>query len=343
MRHRFWIHHNSTILTIKSGLILISGSLLIGALGYILIEDYTAMEAFYMAIITISTVGFSEVRPLSDTGRLFTSLYVMLNLGITALFISQLTQYLSEGGIIQRLRKNIMEQHIARLQDHTILCGAGRYGREILEQLEDSKEEVLVIEKDMDMIRIAIDRHPDLLYIHADATFDEILIKAGIEKAKSIIVTLNQDSDIAFVVLSARQLAPGIKIIARVYEPESKAKLQRVGADHVIQPEQIGSYFMAALVRKPAMVELFTSIGNKESSPIGFEEIPYPRLPDHLKKRSLKEMNLRSLTGASVVALRHSDGRFEVNPDPEGILPSDSSLIALGSQAQIDALRALLI
>ncbi len=314
-----------------------------------LIEDYSLGNALYMSVITISTVGFGEIRPLSPLGRLFTSGFVIVNLGITAIFVSTLTQHLKEGGVVFQLRHYLMNKEISELSNHVIVCGAGRYGREIIDQLEDSEEQIILIEKDQAHIDQLAERHPRLLYILADATNDGALLQAGILKAKSLIVTLGDDSDNAFTVLSARQLCttrdnsiPPLNIIARVYKPTSRAKLKRVGADHVIQPEQIGSFYMATLVRKPSAVEFFTSLASGERAEVGFEEISYERLPLSMQGKSLLGMDLRRKTGVSVIAMRYPDGHYEVNPDPTSELVEGTSLIALGDAEQLRKLTSLI-
>ncbi|MFK8055082.1 MAG: TrkA family potassium uptake protein [Saprospiraceae bacterium] len=343
------ITHNTSILTLRMCAYMLLVSMLVGTAGYMLIEGYTFGNALYMAVITISTVGFGEIRPLSPLGRFFTSGFVIVNLGITAIFVSTLTQQLRDGGITFKLRHYLMEREISNLSNHVIVCGAGRYGREIVDQLQDSEEQIILIERDQSHIDQLTERHPTLLYIVADATNDEALLQAGILNAKSLIVTLGDDSDNAFTVLSARQLCierdstiPSLNIIARVYKAASRAKLKRVGADHVIQPEQIGSFYMATLVRKPSAVEFFTSLANGASASVGFEEIPYDKLPASLQQKSLLDMDLRRKTGVSVVAMRYPDGHYEVNPDPTSKLIKGTSLIALGDAKQLAKLTSLI-
>ena len=343
------IAHNTTILTLRMCAYLLTLSMVVGTAGYMVIEDYSFGNALYMAVITISTVGFGEVRPLSPLGRFFTSGFVIANLGITAIFVSTLTQHLRDGGIVYKLRHYLMGKEISNLENHVIVCGAGRYGREIIDQLEGSEEQIILIERAQDHIDQLTESHPELLYILADATTDEALLQAGVLTAKSLIVTLGDDSDNAFTVLSARQLCISrrisllpLNIIARVYKAESRAKLKRVGADHIIQPEQIGSFYMATLVRKPSAVEFFTSLANGASAEVGFEEIPYAKLPSSLQEKSLLDMDLRRKTGVSVVAMRYPDGHYEVNPDPTSKLVQGTSLIALGDSKQLAKLSKMI-
>ena len=334
--------HTTAIFSLRACAYLFAGSLVVGTLGYVLIEGYAVGEAVYMAVITLSTVGYGEVRPLSGAGRIFTSFYVVANLAITALFVSQLTQHLREGGIITTLRHGLMRREIADLRDHVVVCGGGRYGREVLDQLADSEEDIVLVERDRDRLDEIAAAHPRLLYVEGDATDDDALERANIRHAKTLIATLGDDSDNAFTVLSARQLAPArLTVIARVYEPHNRAKLERVGADHVVQPEQIGSFFMATLVRKPSAVEFFTSLAEGPAAQVGFEEVTHDALPAALRRGSLLDLDLRRRTGVSVVALRMPDGRYAVNPDPNTTLGPGMSFIALGDKAQLARLREL--
>lgn len=337
------LSHRAGALSLETCAYLFLGSLAVGMLGYMLIEDYDFGEALYMSVITISTVGFSEVRPLSTAGRVFTSAFVMANLAITALFISQLTQHLREGGLLSHLRTRLMHNDIADLSGHVVVCGAGRYGRQVVEQLAGTSEDIVLIERDPEAIARVVELVPDLLYVEGDATADESLAAAGVARAKSFIATLGDDSDNAFAVLSARELAPaGLTVIARAYESASRSKLIRVGADHVIEPEQIGGFYMATLVRKPSAVEFFTSLADGPMAEVGFEEVTHEALPGELRGCSLRQMDLRRRTGVSVVALRHADGHYEVNPNPENVLRDGSSFIALGDGAQLGRLKELL-
>ena len=337
------ISHAAGALTLRLCAYLFAGSLVVGTLAYRLIEGYSVADALYMAIITISTVGFGEVHPLSQAGRIFTAGYVVVNLGITALFVSQLTQHLRDGGPLGLLRRRLMDREIAGLRQHVIVCGAGRYGREVIEQLAESRETILLVERDRGRLERATALFPDLLTLEGDATQDEVLEEAGVARAKALIVTLSDDSDNAFAVLTAREQAPKgqLTIVARVYQPDSRAKLLKVGADYVVQPEQIGSFFMSALVRRPSAVEFFTSLAAGDGNAAGFEELRHDRLPEDLRGSSLRDMDLRRRTGVSIVAVRYPDGHYEVNPSAEQRLADGMSLIALGDADQLARLRAL--
>ena len=337
------ITHNTRLLSLRTCAGLFALSVAVGTLGYHLLEGYAPTEALYMSVITLSTVGFGEVRPLSTAGRLFTSGYVIANLAITALFITQLTQQLVEGGLGARLRKRIMAREISGLRGHVIVCGAGRYGAEVVEQLYDTEETVVLVERDREHVEPVASAHPELLYVLGDATDDGTLERAGVARAKALIATLGNDSDNAFAVLTARALSGGLVIIAKIERPESRAKMLRVGADHVVQVEQIGGFFMSALVRQPSAVEFFRSLAGGPSAEVGFVEVDQTQLPGPLRDSSLREMDLRRRTGVSVVALREGDGSYAVNPDADRTLSPGTSLIALGDREQLRRLRALLL
>ena len=337
------LRHDTRLLSLRTCALLFVLSLAVGSAGYHLIEGYGYGEAFYMSVITLSTVGYGEVRALSDAGRIFTSAYVIANLAITALFITQLTQALMEGGFGARLRRYMIKREIAGLEGHVIVCGAGRYGREILDQLDDTEETVVLVERDPQRIALVAETQPRLLYVEADASADAGLERAGVRRAKALIATLGDDSDNAFCVLTARQLSAGLVIIAKTERSDSRAKMMRAGADHVVQVEQIGGFFMSALVRQPSAVEFFTSLAGGPTADIGFEEVAQDRLPEALRDSNLREMDLRRRTGVSVVALRMGDGSYEVNPDAARTLSEDTSLIALGDREQLARLREILV
>ena len=338
----FRVTHNTKLLSLRTCGALFLLSLAVGTASFRLIEGWGFADALYMSVITLSTVGFGEVRPLSDAGRLFTSGFVIVNLGITALFITQLTQHLVDGDFGTRLRKRIMNKEIDRLTGHTIVCGAGRYGREVIEHLIETDEDVVLVERDAENVEPIAEAYPELLYVIADATTDGGLAATGVSRARALIATLGNDSDNAFAALTARQLAPAIVIIAKTERPDSRAKMMRAGADHAVQVEQIGGFFMSALVRQPSAVEFFTSLAGGPTADIGFEEVAQERLPERLRDLSLREMDLRRLTGVSVVALRDAAGGYEVNPDAERRLGAKTSIIALGDRGQLERLRQLL-
>ncbi len=332
----------SSFLRNELAIALIVGEFLIGILGFVELEDYTLREAFYMTVITISTVGYTEVKPLSPNGQLFTSFLIILNFGIFAYALSVFSYYVINGEIFKNMHLNLINTKIDKLQNHVIICGYGRYGREITQNFTHHNTPFVIIENDPSVIDEIQKSEDKTLYIEDDATHDETLQQAGIKKAQALIAALPDDSENLFIVLTARQLNPKLNIISRASNPRSQRKLQLAGANHVIMPEQIGGFYMATLVSKPGATEFFSYITRESESDIEFEEIRYKDMPDFCKGKSIRDLHIRRETGANIIGFKQPDGGYTVNPGPETILVKDSSFIVLGSHEQLDKLRRYL-
>lgn len=332
----------STTLDLRTAGMLVLGMAALITVGLMLIEGYTFIDAFYMATITISTVGFGEVGTLSPTGRLFMSIVIIFNVGVVTYSLAVFSYYVIEGKLFEQMDYNRRRARVNALKGHTILCGFGRYGKEIARHLiEHGKDFVIIDEKEKKIQDPEFDEY-DLIYIVGDATHDEILDEAGIERASSLITALDDDSDNLFIVLSAKDLNPKARIVSRAQTSRSRTKMMKAGATHVIMPEQIGGFYMATLISKPGAVEFFSYVTNELDSDIGFEEILYKHLPDRLKGKPIMELELRKNSGVNIIGYRKGNGRYTVNPGPETTLSKGESFIAVGSQPQILALREFL-
>lgn len=327
------------LIRLRNTILLVLGSLLIGIGWFFFIEGYPLVDSFFMTVITVSTVGFGEVHPLSPAGKIFTSCYILLNIGIFAHALSAFTYFIIEGEIFKKMTSNLMEKSINELNQHIIVCGYGRYGREVSIHFLKHRQPFVLIELSHEVLEeIRNDEHK-FLYIEGDATQDETLIKAGIRKASALIAALPDDSDNVFVVLTARQLNPRLNIISRAYQSKSIKKLQLAGADHVIMPEQIGGFYMATLVNKPNAVEFFTYITNENLSDIGFEEVSNEDLPDHCRGKSIRELHIRRETGTNIIGYQAPSGHYVVNPPPDTVLEPGSSFFVIGNTDQLEKFR----
>lgn len=333
---------SSSFLSLRLALWLLLGELMLGIGGYMILEGYTLREAFYMTIITISTVGFSEIKPLSPTGQVLTSILILLNIGIFAYLLSVFTFYVIQGEIFKKMNYEIVQRKIQKLEDHVILCGYGKYGKEIAIHLLQHDIPFVIIEKDPEVIEEIRSDGEKLLHIHADATMEDALLQAGINRAEAIISALPDDSENVYIVITAKNINSTINIISRASEPKSQKTLVLAGATHVIMPEQIGGYYMATLVSKPGAVEFFSFITRDMDSDISFEELKYEDMPKGCKDKTLREMNIRKITGANVIGYINPNNNYIVNPEPDAVLEPNSSFIVLGSTGQLKALKELL-
>lgn len=313
-------------------------SILIGVIGFMRIEDYSELDSFFMAIITISTVGFEEVRPLSDSGKIFTSLYIILNLTIFAYVISVITTYLFEGELRSLFRIFMSERELKKFNKHIIVVGYGRNGYMAANELEKSKKQFIIIERDDKSVE-EISKNKKLPFLQGDATADETLIAAGIHRAESIITTLPKDSDNVFITLTARELNPQIKIISRASRKNSETKLYRAGANHVIMPDAIGGLHMAQLITKPYVIEFLELLEGEGGEDLRLEEFAYTELNKESRGKSLKDLDIRAKTGASVIGFKHKYKGFVFNPSPETVIGEEDILIVLGSNNDINGFK----
>ena len=332
----------TNVLSLKLARWVIVGITLIGVLGFKFIEGYSWVDALYMTVITISTVGFGEVEPLSPAGRLFASFFVIINVGALSYVLAAFSYYVIDGKIFQNMRDAQIRRSINQLEGHTIICGYGRYGLEIMQHLQQHGKSYVVLDNNEERFEDLKGDERELLYLTGDATHDELLEEAGIKRAGSLITALGDDTDNLFIVLSARQLNPRLRIISRAKEARTRKKMLRAGANHVIMPEQIGGFYMATLISKPNAVEFFSFITNELNADIGFEEISYNSLPSEFRGRPIKDLAVRNKTGVNIISYRLPNGSYLVNPGPDTLLEPGGSFIVLGTDRQLAELHKYL-
>jgi len=319
-------------------LMLISFSL--GIAGYWFLADYSLADAFYMTVITASTTGFMEVHPLDRTGRLFTAFYILFNLGIIAYFVTIITQYVFAGGIRQLVDAYLKERKIKNMEGHTIVCGYGRNGRKSCEELLKENVPFVVIENVSESTARGTIQST-AVFIRGDATQDEVLKEAGIERAWALITTLPKDADNVFITLTARELNPRIKIIARASEESSVSKLRMAGANRVVMPDYIGGLHMAYHVTKPEVVEFLEMLSGATSNALKMEELDFSQLKAEYRNQSLREMNIRKRTHVMVMGMKDARKGFSINPHPETVVREGDVLILLGNESALANFRNL--
>jgi voltage-gated potassium channel len=308
-----------------------------GIIGYILIEHYSFLEALYMTIITVATVGFEEIHPLSDPGRMFTIVLIITSFGTFAYAITSITRYIMDGEFREYFKTKRLTSQLEKLENHVIICGYGRNGKQAARVLKGHNQRFVVIEPNAALVENMKEKHPNLI-IQGDATQDEILLRAGIQRARAVVTTLPVDADNLFIVLSARTLNKKLNIISRASDDNSDKKLKIAGADHVIMPDMVGGAHMASLVLKPDIVEFIdyvTGVGVD----INLEEIAFENLPEILQNKTIRELEVRNRSGANIIGLKTAEGNYIINPSPETILITNSKLFVLGNSEQINKLR----
>jgi voltage-gated potassium channel len=307
--------------------------LVIGTFGFMGIEGYTFVEAFYMTVITLATVGFTEVHPLTNAGRIFTSILILANIGTFTYFLTQLSNYFLDGEFTRTYKLFNMKNSINELQGHIILCGFGRNGVEAGRILSNNGKQFVVVEKVETNKENLPFKVPYIL--EADATHDETLIEAGIMKASALITTLPEDAANLYVVLTARELNPGLKIISRASNDSSVKKLKTAGASNVIMPDKIGGAHMATLVLSPDVKEFVDVMATQNSDSFSIAEA------ECNKDISLQELDCWRKTGATVLGLKTNNGEYMLNPIPQTVVKPGYRLIVMGSKDQLSKVNAL--
>ncbi|PLX09766.1 MAG: potassium channel protein [Marinilabiliales bacterium] len=312
--------------------------IIVGTIGYILIEEYEFIDAFFMTIITISTVGFREIQPLSMSGKIFTVFLIIFSFGIFAYALSTLTRYLVDGVFHNYFKLKKVKKRIENLNKHVIICGYGRNGKQASRESMDHGFEVLIIEQKEELIE-QITEDPRLMFIQGDATQDEVLQAAKIERARALITTLPNDADNLFVVLSAKEVHPDLKIISRASDDNSDKKLRRAGATNIIMSDKIGGQRMAKLVAQPDVVEFLDHIMIQQKNDVSLEEIDFTNIGVEFQKKTIRELQIRDISGVNIIGVRKTDGEYVLNPSADYMICCKDKLFVLGTNSQIEKLK----
>ncbi len=299
-----------------------------------IIEGWNMIDSFYMTIITISTVGFSEVAPLSLYGKLFTAFLIVSSFGTFAYAITSITRYLVGGEYRRYLKEYKVMRETGKMNQHVIICGFGRVGMQVASDLIDNGTEFVIVENDQEVIdQWSI--HDDYLFLKGDSTVDETLEHAGIAKARAIIVCMPKDADNIYVVLAAREKNKGILIVSRASQITAVSKLKMAGANNVIMPDSIGGSHMASLIANPDVMEFLDIIRVEGNRGANIDTITYEELPDHFKDKTIGDLESREITGVTIIGYKNTDGNYRINPPASTPVVKGSKLFVLGSPTQI--------
>lgn len=321
---------------VSSGLLV--AILIIGGLGYVVLEGWTIFEGLYMTVITLTTVGYGEVRPLSKVGRGFTILLIFCGVGFMLYVITTISTMVIEGQLRDVFGRRRLEREIQRLKDHFIVCGYGRIGGVIARELSLNKIPVVIVDN-RPQHSGTLERS-GLLHVIGNATQEEVLLAAGIERARGLVSVVSSDADNVYIVLSARSLNPELNIVARAGETGSEQKLRRAGANSVISPYELGGQRMAQTILRPTVVD-FMDMALGEGIDLSLEEIPVGGHSDIIG-RALKDSGIRQNLDLIIVAIKRLEGTMLFNPQPDEPILQGDTLIALGSKANLDKLMHLL-
>jgi voltage-gated potassium channel len=314
---------------IQRSVTLLLATVLAGTLGYHFVEGMAFFDALYMTMITISTVGFQEIAPLSTKGRVVTLFIIATGITIAGYTLGNLLRMFIEGELSKSFGRRKVGRRIAELKDHFIICGCGRIGRLIAQELAANGKDFLVLENNPALVEYL--EQEDYLYLALDATTEETLLAAGIKRARGIVTAVGSDADNVFITLTAKGLNPDIYVLARASEEKNEIKLKRAGATRVVSPYMIGGRRMAQVLIKPTVVD-FIDIAIMDST-LGLQmEEAVVQPGSSLVGKNLIESNLRKDYGVIIVLIKKTNGEMIFNPTPDEVLDEKDVLVMLGKK-----------
>lgn len=312
---------------------------LFGTIGYMILLDVSFIDGLYMTVITISTVGYTEVAEMTKNAQIFSILLIATSVGTVGFVISKLGAFFKFGYLTESWRRSKMEKQIANIKNHYIICGAGETGHIIINQFKSHKVPFVVIEKDEHITEEL--EAMDVQFIIGDATHEEVLENAKIMQAKGLVASLGTDSENVFVVLTARQMHPDIHIVARAIDKSAHGKLKKAGADNTVSPNEIGGRKMAAMMLKPSTTYFIDNVIHTKTITLDLEEIEIKKNSE-LCDKTLEGAQIQAKTGLIVLAIRKEDDEdFRFNPGADEFLEPNDKIIVIGKREQIEALSRL--
>jgi voltage-gated potassium channel len=324
---------------IIKGIIILGIILSIGTFGYMIIEGWTFSDALYMTIITITTVGFGEVRAISGEGRLFTIFIIFSGMGIIAYIVGMAAQAMVDLQVRSIIGRRKLGLKMKLMKDHYIVCGFGRIGKIISRELRARKIPMVVIDNSLENRQAP--EVGDIPFINDDATNEDVLIEAGVERAKGLISVVASDADNLFITMTARGLNPKAFLLARADEEKTEKKLMRAGANKVVLPYLIGGQQMAQVVTRPAVTDFIEFTLHNKDMDLQMEEL-HVREGSRLNGVTLINSGIRKDMDVILVAIRKRDGKMKFNPSSETSIEAGDTLIALGKSADLERLESIL-
>ncbi len=304
-----------------------------GTAGYMCVENYSFIEALYMTVITLSTVGFDEVRTLDNAGRIFTMILILMGVSFVAFSLAYFSQILLDGNLLEAYRRRKLKKKLDRLENHFIICGYGEMGEIIVGELNKHKIPVAIIDSDESVLGRLSEK--GLIYMSGDATDEENLIAAGIQRAKGLVSVVTKDSENVFIVLTARDLNKDLHIFARASSPGTDKRLLKAGADRVVSPYAIGAIRLAHNILRPTVTDFLELALSGEGMELSMEEVHIPQ-NSKLAGLELMDSGVRSNYDLIVMAIKRSDGAMIFNPAPQETLQAGDTLVAIGAVGNIE-------
>ena len=322
---------------------LLLGLIIIGTIGYLVIEKdnqkggWNLLDAVWMTIITVTTVGYGDME-MSDAGRVFTMFLIISGIGMYIYSVTVITAFLVEGQLLSFFKHRKMTRDVEKLSNHYIICGIGDTGLHVLEEMLKAEASFIGIDVDEERLEHLAETH-DFLYLHGDATDDDMLIRVGIERAKGLVACLSRDQDNLFVVISAKKLNPSLRVVSKAVENNSPDKLVTAGADEVVLPDHIGGIRLASGILEPHLIDFFAKMQVSRQTTRFAESIIQP--DSKINGITIEEANIKEETGLVVIAIRSKDGTYIYNPSGDLKIEAGDALFVISDQRQLQTLHRI--
>jgi len=330
-------NRSRALFRIRYALIALLAAILIGTIGFSFIEHWTVADSLYVTVQTLTTVGYGDIPPHNPAGRAFAIFIMLIGAGGVALAVSTIVQSVVQFELVATFGDRRLTRKMSKMHDHYIICGSGRVGSHLIRDLSAVNHDFVVIENDPQ--RAAEFSQRGITVLVADATLEETLREVGVERARGLAACLPNDADNVYVVLTARDLNPNLRIVARAAEEQAEAKLLRAGANHVVAPTIIGGHRMAVALTKPAVSEFMDSITANELG-LGFEQVEVDAA-SHLVGKELRTTPIRSELDVVIISIRRQDGKILFNPAADCKIENGDMLIAIGRTESLTRLSQM--
>ncbi len=340
-RLRLWVRFSALIGRtpgIIVALVLLALVLLMGTIGFHVVEGWSFFDALYMSLITITTIGYQELYTLSHAGRVLNTVLILLGVGTFTYTVTQLMHMLVQQELRVFFKVRAMEKSLGRLKDHFIVCGAGRLGSRIVQHLQDAGSPFVVIEQDPVVVERLVELGVSV--VTGDATAEASMTRAGVARAQGLVTAIGSDPQNVYISLTARDLNPTLCIVARANSVEAELRLRRAGANRVISPERIGSRQMADALLRPAVIDFFDDVMESSEVRVNMDDVLVGR-GSELDGVTLRDASLPSRAGVNVIRIGQADGVTLYRPDSDTVLRAGDHLVVVGDSGALDRLRSL--
>lgn len=311
-----------------------------GTTGFMLIEGWDLLDSVYMTVTTVATVGFGEVHQLSDAGRVFTILLIILGVGLFAFVLTTLSSKIIQKQLVWVLRHRKMNDAIDKLEKHTIICGYGRLSRIAAKALQEAKHPFVIVDKDEG--RVSEARDSGYLAMNGDATLDETLLSAGVKRAERLVCLMPKDADNLYVILTSRELSPNLFILSRAEDDAGEKRLQRAGANRIVAPYRVGGQKIVDGLLRPYVTDFIDLAAPSSGVDLQIEQIRVPS-QSPLASKSLKDSGLRQKTNVIIAAIISQNGEMHFNPSGDTMIEAGVTLIGMGSKRDFVELEKMVI